>query len=132
MLEENKKNNQFTQKESNPDPQPDSYIPAGLNCKAMRLKMENKDLLTQPGSIYVGTGTARESLSGSPVTIFEDSNSVLKVRYANNSSLYTKYTNGEEKLSDALREGNVTMITEALNPGIEGAALRSKGLAGLE
>jgi len=33
-------------------------IPANLPYKAMRLSMENKNLLENKGSIYVGTGTS--------------------------------------------------------------------------
>ena len=38
----------------------EKVIPAGLSAKTMRLRMEDKAMLTRKGSLYVGTGDATE------------------------------------------------------------------------
>lgn len=63
-----------------------SVIPAGLEAKTMRHKMENKDLLSAKGSLYVGTGdtTSTGACVTTAFTIPADSNG--KALVANNDS----------------------------------------------
>ncbi len=54
-----------------------SVIPAGLSSDIMRMRIENKNLLSQKGSIYIGTGVYDESNSYLTDVLLPSQNSVI-------------------------------------------------------
>ena len=66
------------------------FIPAGLSSELMRFSAENKNLLTQYGSLYVGTGRTQRVNYGDGVGVYELSGAATEATWIIREFVFTE------------------------------------------